>query len=55
METLIYSYQHQSLRLYMLIFRGLLALPLAGERFNQGFLIILLLIVIYVKSPGRIN
>ena len=36
-ETLIYSNQHQSLRLYMLIFRGFLALPLTGESFNQCF------------------
>jgi hypothetical protein len=37
-EMLIYSNQHQNLRLNMLIFQGFLALPLTGESFNQRFL-----------------
>ena len=36
-ETLIYSNQHQTLRLNMLKFQGCLALPLTGESFNQCF------------------
>jgi len=36
-ETLIYSNQHQSLRLNMLEFQDFLALPLTGESFNQCF------------------
>ena len=34
---LIYTNQHQSLWLDMLIFQGFLALPLTGESFNQRF------------------
>jgi len=34
---LIYSNQHQSLRLDILNFPGFLALPLTGESFNQCF------------------
>ena len=37
-ETLIYSNQHQSLTLYMLMYKRFLALPLTGESFNQRFL-----------------
>ena len=36
-ETLIYSNQHQSLTLYMLMYKRFLALPLTGESFNQRF------------------
>jgi len=54
-ETLIYSDQHQSLRLFMLHFLGFLALTLAGESFNQCFVIIIPVPRFSVKLPPSPN